>query len=72
MHESSPDDQGEDWLPAIFVQVSRVYDMLTVLAFTADKEYTQQVLDAHDKGEFFGPPPRMSATPFLEEDENDE
>lgn len=57
---------GDEWLPPIMIQLSRIYDLMAVIALHFDPERTNVVLDRHEEGKLFGAPPALAENAFDE------
>jgi hypothetical protein len=47
----------QDFLPAIYVTLARIYDLLAIVALTKDGENALRVLAMHEQGKLKGAPP---------------
>ena len=54
-------DTVEEFLPPLYVQLARIYDLMAVVALAQNEELAEEVLDLHEKGKFFGAPPALAA-----------
>ena len=54
-------DVVEEFLPPLYVQLARVYDLLAVIAMKVDPHNAERVLDKHEVGKFYGAPPALAA-----------
>lgn len=52
-------DDVTDLLTAIYIQQSRVYDILVRMLMLQDQEVAIAMVEAHEKGELYGPPPAL-------------
>jgi hypothetical protein len=55
----------QDILTAIYIQQSRVYDVLLAILSGQDKPLAASIIEAHERGELLSPPPALIG------DEND-
>lgn len=54
-----PAFEDQNFMPALFVTLSRIYDLLAVLAINANPPAAAAVLDMHEKGKLKGSPPYL-------------
>lgn len=49
----------EDLLTAIYIQQSRIYDVLVRLLMLQDEDSALKMVDEHARGGLYGPPPAL-------------
>lgn len=49
-----------DFSPPTYIQLSRIYDMLTLIAMSIDAEGAWELIELHRQGRFKGPAPSMT------------
>jgi len=52
-------DDVTDLLTAIYIQQSRMYDILVRMLMLQDQDVALSMVEAHAKGELYGPPPAL-------------
>lgn len=59
---TNPEDINtvDEFLPPLYVQLARIYDLMAVIAIAQNSELAEEVLDLHEKGKFFGAPPALA------------
>ena len=61
LNDKSEDyDVVDDFLPPLYVQLSRIYDLLAVIALKIDPDMAERVLDRHEHGKLHGAPPSLA------------
>lgn len=66
--ESKEIESIEDLLTAIYIQNSRLYDVMVRLLMLQDQESALAMVEAHAKGELYGPPPALIGEEATESD----
>lgn len=54
------DLEVQDFNPYIFIQLSRIYDLLAIIARQVDKAGAEEILQLHEEGKLFGAPPSLT------------
>ena len=64
MKEQDPEEKFEDqnFSPATYVTLARIYDLLAVIALVANPVAAQKVLNLHEAGKLYGSDPYLVFT----------
>lgn len=63
-------EEEQDLLPAIWITLARIYDLVAVLAIDANPELAEHILTLHEEGKLKGEMPRL-VLEVEDEDEDD-
>lgn len=56
-------DSLEDLLTAIYIQQSRVYDVMLAILALSSEETAETLMKLHAEGDLMSPPPALKGTP---------